>query len=128
MICRIIFSALLLTVTARAAELKGVCAAPVACNAVTVIDTGGHTTVTFSNGLGFSGTRIGGDGPLFFTDTIYSDGKAVQISPGSGQGCHFYFTDHGTFTQGWESRLVTIECDVRLQATKGKIRFDITRH
>lgn len=40
-------------------------------------DYKGHTVVAFSNGdpsnpiLGFAGGRIGGDGPLFFSDTVY---------------------------------------------------------
>jgi len=105
---------------------------PLRCDSVTVIqmdDYQGHTMVTFSNGdpnnpiLGFAGGRIDGDGPLFFSDTVYlADGKALPLTrDGTGQGCHFYFTDHGTFTPGWESRLTTIECDLRLKTDTGRL-------
>jgi hypothetical protein len=112
------------------------------CNSVSIVqmdDYKGHTMVTFSNGdpnhpiLGFAGGRIDGDGPLFFTDTAYlADGKAMPLNPGSGQGCHFYFTDHGTFTQGWESRLTTIECDLRVKGSDGhlvnaNVTFDVSQ-
>jgi hypothetical protein len=112
------------------------------CHSVSIMqmdDYKGHTMVTFSNGdpnhpiLGFAGGRIDGDGPLFFTDTAYlADGKAMPLNSGSGQGCHFYFTDHGTFTQGWESRLTTIECDLRVKGSDGQlvnanVTFDVTQ-
>ncbi len=101
------------------------------CDSVVLVqmdDYQGHTMVTFSNGdtnspiLGFAGGRIDGDGPLFLSDTVYlEDGKALPLSPGSGQGCHFHFTDHGTFTQGWQSRLTTIECDLRVKGADGHL-------
>jgi hypothetical protein len=88
----------------------------------------GHTMVTFSNDapqnpiIGFAGGRISGDGPLFFSDTVYlADGKAMPINAGNGQGCHFYFTDHGTFTLGWESRVTTIECELRIRTETGHL-------
>jgi hypothetical protein len=98
-------------------------------------DYKGHTMVTFSSGgtnnpiLGFAGGLIGGDGPLFLSDTIYlADGKAMPLNrDGSGHGCHFYFTDHGTFTQGWGSRLTAIECDLRVKTQNGHlISADVT--
>jgi hypothetical protein len=104
---------------------------PFHCDSIALMqmdDYKGHTIVRFSNGdpnrpiLGFAGGRIDGDGPLFFSDTVYlADGKAMPLSPGSGQGCHFYFTDHGSFTQGWESRLTTIECDFRVKTETGHL-------
>jgi hypothetical protein len=115
---------------------------PLHCDAIALVqmdDYKGHTLVRFSNGdpnspiLGFAGGRIDGDGPFFFSDTVYlADGKAMPLSPGSGQGCHFYFTDHGTFTQGWESRLTTIECNVRMKRADGHlltadVKFDVTQ-
>lgn len=117
---------------------------PLHCDSVALVqmdDYKGHTMVTFSNGdpnspiLGFAGGLIDGDGPLFLSDTVYlEDGKAMPLNPnpGSGQGCHFYFTDHGTFTQGWESRLTTIECDLRVKGADGhlvnaNVTFDVSR-
>ena len=112
------------------------------CDSASILqmdDYKGHTMVTFSNGdlnhpiLGFAGGRINGDGPLFFSSTIYlADGKAMPLNPGSGQGCHFYFTDHGTFTQGWETRITTIECNVRIKTADGHlvtgdVTFDVTQ-
>lgn len=53
---------------------------PLHCDSVVLMqmdDYKGHTVVAFSNGdpsnpiLGFAGGRIGGDGPLFFSDTVY---------------------------------------------------------
>lgn len=92
-------------------------------------DSKGKTLVSFSNGdlskpvLGFSGIPVDGDGPLFFSDSVYlGDGKsAMPLAPGSGQGCHFYFTDHGAFTQGWENRLSVIECDLRVKTEAGQL-------
>jgi hypothetical protein len=125
---RIVLTLLALTVTARAADFKGACSKPVSCNAATLTTASdGRTTASFSNGLSFTGVRIDGDGPLFFTDTIVNDGTPVQIAPGSGQGCHFYFTDHGTFTKGWEQRLTIIECDVKLQGARGMVTFTVHR-
>ncbi len=115
---------------------------PLSCNSVSIMqmdDYKGHTMITFSNGdlnhpiLGFAGGRVGGDGPLFFTDTAYlADGKAMPLNPGSGQGCHFYFTDQVTFTQGWESRLATIDCDLRVKGSDGRlinanVTFDVSQ-
>jgi len=88
----------------------------------------GDTLVSFSNGdlskpiLGFTGIPIDGNGPLFFSDAVYlGDGKpATLLNPnGNGQSCHFYFSDHGTFTQGWEHRLTAIECNVRVKMQNG---------
>jgi hypothetical protein len=100
----------------------------------------GETLVSFSTGdpskpvLGFTGVPVNDDGPLFFPDSVLlGDGKsAMQLSPNdNGQSCHFDFTDHGTFTQGWESRLMAIECNVRVKRTDGHlvsvhVRFDRT--
>ena len=90
----------------------------------------GDTLVSFSNGdpakpvLGFAGGPIDGNGPVFFSNSVYlGDGKpATKLNPtGDGQSCHFYFTDHGTFTQGWENRLTTIECNVRVKGADGHL-------
>jgi len=114
---------------------------PVQCDSAIVwvkANSKGDTLVSFSNGdqgkpvLGFTGLPIDGDGPLFFSDSVYlGDGKpAVPLKPNSGeQSCHFYFTDHGTFTHGWEDRLTSIECNVRMKGADGHIvsvdvRFD----
>lgn len=83
---------------------KGTCAKPVECSSAAIQTSGERVTVTFSGGQSFSGARVGGDGPLF-------------LSP-QGTACRFYFTDHGTFTEGWESRLVAVEC--------GRINFRVT--
>jgi hypothetical protein len=105
MIYRALILALFLTAPAYSADFKGACTAPAHCDAATVVtDAAGHTSVTFSNALSFTGDRIGGDGPLFF------------LKAGSNATCHFYFTDHGSFTSGWESRLTVIECP-KLQFT-----------
>jgi hypothetical protein len=112
---------------------------PLSCDSVTVKqidDYKGHTAVSFSNGdprnplLIFAGSRVGGDGPLFFSDSVYlGKGKDIPINPGTGQGCHFYFDDHGSFTQGWESRLNTIECELRLKTETGHlIQASVTFH
>ena len=98
----------------------------------------GDTLVSFSNGdpakpvLGFAGGPIDGNGPVFFSNSVYlGDGKpAMKLnSTGDGQSCHFSFTDHGTFTQGWESRLSTIECNARVKVLMGPCfcRFEIRR-
>ena len=117
---------------------------PVPCDSAIVwvkANSKGDTLVSFSNGdqgkpvLGFTGVPIDGDGPLFFSDSVYlGDGKpAMPLNPnGNGQSCHFYFTDHGTFTQGWENRLTTIECNVRVKGADGHlvsvdVRFDATQ-
>lgn len=102
--------------------------------------TTGHVRVMFSNGgssspvLGFSGSQIGGDGPLVFSDTVYlNDGQTLSFqSGGNGQGCHFYFADHGTFTEGWQHRLTVIECEVRVKNSAGKlisgnVKFEATQ-
>lgn len=85
--------------------------------------------------LSFTGVPVDGNGPFFFPDALYlGDGKpAMQLNPnGNGQGCHFYFTDHGAFTLGWENRLTTIECDLRVKTETGhliyaSVRFDVTQ-
>lgn len=113
------------------------------CDSISIVqmdDYKGHTMVTFSTSdsnnptLGFAGGLIGGDGPLFFSDTVYlADGKAMPLNhDGSRHGCHFYFTDHGTFTQGWEGRLTTVECDLRVKTETGHlisadVTFNVTR-
>jgi hypothetical protein len=113
MISRALILALLLTLPALAADFKGTCSngqlttppqPQVSCSATATTDSAGRTAVTFSNGLSFTGDRVGGDGPLFF------------LKAGSNAVCHFYFTDHGTFTLGWESRITVIECP-RVQFT-----------
>jgi hypothetical protein len=101
------------------------------CDSVSIVlieDYKGHTLVTFSNGelsnpiLGFAGGRLDGEAPSFFTSTAYlADGKAMPVNPGSGQGCRFYFTDHGTFTHGWQGRLTTVECDLRVKGSDGHL-------
>jgi hypothetical protein len=101
------------------------------CDSVLVVlknDSSGYTVVSFSNDdaktpvLGFAGKRIDGEGPLFLSDGVaLGDQKALPLTPGSGQGCHFYFTDHGTFTPGWENRLTTIECDLRMKIPDGHL-------
>jgi hypothetical protein len=108
------------------------------CDSISIVqmdDYKGHTMVTFSDGdpnnpvLGFAGGLVGGDGPLFFSSTIYlADGRAMPLnSDGSGHGCHFYFADHGTFTQGWETRLTAVECDLRVKTQTGHlISADVT--
>jgi hypothetical protein len=104
---------------------------PLQCDSVAIVqmeDYAGHTMVTFSNGdpsnpiIGFAGGRISGDGPLFFSETVYlADGKAMPLTPGSGQGCHFHFTNNGTFTPSWENRLTAIECDLRVKTETGRL-------
>jgi hypothetical protein len=113
----------------------------VQCDSATVwvkANSKGDMLVSFSNGdpakpvLGFAGIPIDGDGPLSFSDSVYlGDGKpAIPLNPnGNGQSCHFYFTDHGTFTQGWQNRLTTIECNVRVKGADAHlvsvdVRFD----
>jgi hypothetical protein len=117
---------------------------PVPCNSALVwlnANSNGETLVSFSNGdpskpvLGFTGVPVDGDGPLFFPDSVLlGDGKpAMQLNPsGNAQSCHFDFTDHGTFTQGWENRLTAIECNLRMKRADGHIvsvdiRFNATR-
>jgi hypothetical protein len=114
---------------------------PLPCDHVGVVqmDDKGRRTVIFLNGpdnpiLGFTGGLMGGDGPIVFADTIYlTDGKAMPLNPGANAPqCHFYFTDHGTFTQGWENRLTTIECNARVKGADGHlvsvdVRFDSTQ-
>jgi hypothetical protein len=101
------------------------------CDSALVVlksDSSGYTVVSFSNDdaktpiLGLAGKRIDGDGPLFLSDGVaLGDQKELPLIPGSGQGCHFYFTDHGTFTPGWENRLTTIECDLRMKTPDGHL-------
>lgn len=117
---------------------------PVSCDSALVwvkANSKAETAVSFSNGdpakslIGFSGVPIDGDGPIFFPDSIYlGDGKpALQLNPnGDGQSCHFYFTDHGGFTPGWENRLTVIECNARVKLADGHlisadVRFDATQ-
>ena len=105
---------------------------PIKCDSVSLVqmdDYEGHTMVTFSNGdpnnpiLGFAGGRVGGDAPLFFSDTVYlSDGKAMSLNrDGSGQGCHFFPQTVGLFTRGWENRLTTIQCDLKVKTETGRL-------
>ena len=101
------------------------------CDSVLVVlksDSSEYTVVSFSNDnakipvLGLAGKRIDGDGPLFLSDGVaLGDQKSLPLTPGSGQGCHFYFTDHGTFTPGWEDRLTAIECDLRMKTLDGHL-------
>jgi hypothetical protein len=117
---------------------------PVQCDSAIVwvkANSTDKTLVSFSNGdpaspaLAFSGVPIDGNGPLFFSDSVYlGDGKpALQLNPnGNGQSCHFYFTDHGAFTEGWQNRLTTIECNVKVKGADGhlvsaSVRFDSTQ-
>lgn len=119
---------------------------PVQCDSALVwvkanSNSKGDTLVSFSDGdlskpvLAFTGVPIDGDGPLFSPDSVYvGDGKpAMQLNPnGNEQSCHFYFTDHGTFTQGWETRLATIDCNARVKRADGHlisvdVRFDSTK-
>lgn len=117
---------------------------PLQCDAAIVwvkANAKGDTLAAFSNGdlakplLGFTGVPIDGDGPLFFSDSVYlGDGEpATQLNPnGNGQSCHFYFSDHGTFTQGWEHRLTAIECNVRVKTESGhlidaSVTFDVSQ-
>jgi hypothetical protein len=116
---------------------------PVPCDSVVVwlkanSNPKGDTLISFSNGdlsksiLGFTGVPADVDGPLFLPDGVYlGDGRpALSLNPnGAGQSCHFYFADHGTFTEGWESRLITIECNAKTKRADGHIisvdvRFD----
>lgn len=103
-------------------------------------DHKGRTAVSFSSGdqanpvLIFAGDLIGGDGPLFFPDTIYlAGGKAMPIgTDGKGNACHFYFSDHGGFTQGWEHRLTAIACELKAKSEDGHLissraTFNITQ-
>ena len=91
------------------------------CDSVAIVDDKGHTAVTFSDGVMFAGGRVNGDGPLFFSDAVnLGSGPDIHLNPNQ-QGCHFYFTDHGTFTQGWESRLATIECELRMKTGAGHL-------
>lgn len=104
---------------------------PLDCDSVFVVlkrDSKGYTAVRFLSDasktpvLGFAGNRIDGDGSIFFSESVVlGDQKASRLTPGSGQGCHFYFTDHGTFTPGWENRLTTIECDLRMKTPDGHL-------
>ena len=91
-------------------------------------DSKSYTAVSFLSDdaktpvLGFAGNRIDGDGSLFLSDRVaLGDQKALPLTPDSGQGCHFYFTDHGTFTPGWESRLTEIECELRMKTPDGHL-------
>jgi hypothetical protein len=111
---------------------------PLPCDHVGIgqIDDKGRRAVIFLNGddnpiVGFTGGLVGGDGPILFADTIYmTDGKAMPLNPdANAPQCHFYFTDHGTFTQGWENRLTTIECNAKVKGADGHlasvdVRFD----
>lgn len=95
---------------------KGSCRGPVTCDSAAFKFVDSHVEVQFLNGslivIGFSGDLIGGDGPLFFPTAIrLVNGKEMSVPPGGhNNSCHFYFTDHGTFTKGWEHRLTAIEC------------------
>ncbi len=117
---------------------------PVQCDSALVwlkANAKGQTLVSFGNGdlgkpaLGFAGMPAEGNGPFFFPDLLYLEaGKpAMQPNPNdNGQSCHFYFTDHGTFTQGWENRLSTIECSAKVKRADGhlitvEVRFDTAR-
>jgi len=114
---------------------------PVQCDSAIVwvkANSKGDTLVSFSNGdpskpvLGFAGVPVDDNGSLFFSDSVYlGDGKpAMKLNPNSNvQSCHFYFTDHGTFSQGWENRLSAIECNARATGADGRlisvdVRFD----
>ena len=114
---------------------------PLPCDHVGIgqMDDKGRRAVIFLNGadnpiLGFTGGLVGDGGPILFADTIFlKDGKAMPLNPGANAPqCHFYFTDHGTFTQGWENRLTTIECNARVKGADGHLvsvdmRFDATQ-
>jgi hypothetical protein len=102
------------------------------CDSVAIVDDKGHTVVAFSNDptktvLMLAGER--GDGPLFFSDAVnLGSGPDIQLNPSQASSCYFYFTDHGTFTQGWEGRLTIIECELRMKTEAGhlisaKVRF-----
>jgi hypothetical protein len=45
----------------------------------------------------------------FFTNSVSLEGqKPVSFIPDGTHGCHFYFTDGGSFTLGWQTRLGTL--------------------
>lgn len=104
---------------------------PLNCDSALVLlksGSKGYSVVSFLNSeaktpvLGFAGNRIDGDGPLFLSDGVaLGDQKALPLTPGTGQGCHFYFIDHGTFTPGWENRITTIECNLRMKTPDGHL-------
>jgi hypothetical protein len=108
--------------------------------------------------LGFAGGLMGGDGTILLAETIYgTDGKAIPLNPGANAPrCQFYYTNDGykaeklppdldpiTHAQlaakaeveaykSWETRITTIECNVRVKGADGHlltgdVRFDVTQ-
>jgi len=123
---------ILLSATAHAQKFTGTCSKGDACKAIYIEKTEGKVSVAISNGYGFAGDLVGGGAPMFFSsDILLPDGREMKPK-GNGGGCHFYFTNGGgTFTQGWESRLTTVECDIKVEFEGQKIfkefRFDVTK-
>jgi hypothetical protein len=114
---------------------------PLPCDQIGIgqIDDKGRRAVIFLNGphnpiFGFAGSLVGGDGPILLADAIYlTDGKEMPLNQGANAPqCHFYFTDHGTFTKGWENRLTTVECNAKIKGADAqlisvKVKFDATQ-
>jgi hypothetical protein len=124
---------------------RGTCKGTVICDSAVLkldYDKGGTKVIlSFSNGdltrpiLGWSAHAEGSFqmvdvGSILFADTVYLDGKEVPLNHApNAPRCQFYFSDHGTFTSGWEHRLTAIECQMRLQFANGdriskEIKFD----
>jgi hypothetical protein len=108
--------------------------------------------------LGFAGGLVDGDGTILLADTVYlTDGKAMPLNPGpNAPRCQFYYTNNGykaerlppgldpiTHAQlaakaeaeaykSWETRVNTIECDLRVKGAdghlvNGNVTFDVSQ-
>lgn len=96
------------------------------CTSAVVQAKAGRTAVAFGNCgpeypiISFRGALVGGEAPVFLTEVAALQGdKAEPIAPVSGSGCHFFFSDHGGFTPGWQDRLTAIKCDLKLTRETG---------
>ncbi len=116
---------------------------PVQCDSALVwanFRSRGHTIVMFQNGdphnmtLGFLGLPVDRvSDAAFLADGVYlgagKPGMPISQMPHEDSPlCVVYFTDHGTFTPGWQNRLTGIRCDVTAKTATGLIHASMTFH
>jgi hypothetical protein len=116
---------------------------PVQCDSALVwinVNSKGHTMVMFQNGglhnmtLGFLGLPVDRAwDAAFLADGVYlGEGKPgmpiSQMPHEDSPLCVVYFTDHGTFTPGWQNRLAGIQCDATAKTATGPIHASMTFH
>jgi hypothetical protein len=118
-------------VAASPAKIKGYCSKGIrpniegqgACGALVVFDSSkNRATIAFTNGYGWEGNVVK---DLVFADDIVLPGsKEYKVQGPNAPRCQFYFSNHGGFTPGWESRLTLVECTMSTEVGSVQLSFD----